>query len=56
MVAVMVCFTSLTEEEKNESAGNGTKPYSWNEFVHMVSYLMSCVSILCNEVICTQHN
>ncbi|KAB1199891.1 Long chain acyl-CoA synthetase 1 [Morella rubra] len=32
---IMVCFTSLTEEEKNESAGNGTKPYSWNEFVHM---------------------
>lgn len=32
---IMVCFTSLTEEEKIKAAGIGIKPYSWNEFLHM---------------------
>nr|POE92064.1 long chain acyl-coa synthetase 1 [Quercus suber] len=32
---IMVCFTSLTEEEKNKAAEIRIKPYSWNEFLHM---------------------
>ncbi|XP_062144220.1 long chain acyl-CoA synthetase 1-like isoform X4 [Alnus glutinosa] len=31
----LVCFTSLTEEEKNKAAGIGMKPFSWNEFLQM---------------------
>ncbi|BBG98578.1 AMP-dependent synthetase and ligase family protein [Prunus dulcis] len=32
---VMVCFTSLTEEEKENAVQLGIKPYSWNEFIEM---------------------
>ncbi|XP_062004420.1 long chain acyl-CoA synthetase 1-like isoform X2 [Rosa rugosa] len=32
---VMVCFTSLTDEEKDKAAHIGIKPYSWNEFTEM---------------------
>ncbi|CAB4271878.1 unnamed protein product [Prunus armeniaca] len=32
---VMVCFTSLTEEEKEKAVQLGIKPYSWNEFIEM---------------------
>ncbi|KAG6648036.1 hypothetical protein I3843_07G118500 [Carya illinoinensis] len=32
---IMVCFTSLAVEEKNKAAGIGTKPFSWDEFLHM---------------------
>ncbi|KAJ1400853.1 AMP-dependent synthetase/ligase [Sesbania bispinosa] len=31
----MVCFTSLTEEDKNKAATIGIKPYSWDEFLHL---------------------
>ncbi|KAL1339493.1 hypothetical protein AAHE18_U041300 [Arachis hypogaea] len=31
----MVCFTSLTEEQKDKAAAIGIKPYSWEEFLHM---------------------
>ncbi|XP_061366195.1 long chain acyl-CoA synthetase 1-like [Gastrolobium bilobum] len=31
----MVCFTSLTEEEKDKATSIGIKPYSWEEFLHM---------------------
>ncbi|KAF7818112.1 long chain acyl-CoA synthetase 1 [Senna tora] len=31
----MVCFTSLTKEEKDKAASIGIKPYSWEEFLHM---------------------
>ncbi|KAJ1412548.1 Tetratricopeptide-like helical domain superfamily [Sesbania bispinosa] len=31
----MVCFTSLTEEEKDKATSIGIKPYSWKEFLHM---------------------
>lgn len=37
VVAVIVCFTSLTDEERGKAAHIGIKPYSWNEFVEMVS-------------------
>ncbi|MED6122217.1 Long-chain-fatty-acid--CoA ligase 2 (Long-chain acyl-CoA synthetase 2) (Fatty acid activator 2) [Stylosanthes scabra] len=30
----MVCFTSLTEEQKDKAAAIGIKPYSWEEFLH----------------------
>uniref|UniRef100_A0A5B6ZVT6 Long-chain-fatty-acid--CoA ligase n=2 Tax=Davidia involucrata TaxID=16924 RepID=A0A5B6ZVT6_DAVIN len=32
---LMVCFTSLREEDKDKAASIGVKPYSWNEFLHM---------------------
>ncbi|KAK4558223.1 hypothetical protein RGQ29_007832 [Quercus rubra] len=32
---IMVCFTSLTEEEKNKAAEIRIKPHSWNEFLNM---------------------
>ncbi|XP_071935242.1 long chain acyl-CoA synthetase 1-like isoform X2 [Coffea arabica] len=32
---VIICFTSLTEEEKNRAASIGVKSYSWNDFLHM---------------------
>lgn len=41
VVAVMVCFTSLTEEEKNKAAEIRIKPHSWNEFLNMVSFPLS---------------
>ncbi|XP_045796845.1 long chain acyl-CoA synthetase 1-like isoform X3 [Trifolium pratense] len=31
----MVCFTSLTNEEKDKATNIGIKPYSWEEFLHM---------------------
>ncbi|TKY52437.1 Long chain acyl-CoA synthetase 1 [Spatholobus suberectus] len=31
----MVCFTSLTEEEKDKAAAIGIKPYSWDDFLHV---------------------
>ncbi|KAL5561047.1 hypothetical protein UlMin_030794 [Ulmus minor] len=31
----VICFTTLTEEEKNKAAQIGTKPYSWNEFLQL---------------------
>ncbi|XAR61442.1 Long-chain-fatty-acid--CoA ligase [Bertholletia excelsa] len=31
----IVCFTSLTEEDKEKAASNGIKSHSWNEFLHM---------------------
>lgn len=37
-VAAMVCFTSLTEEQKEKAAQFGIKPFSWHEFVDMVSW------------------
>lgn len=42
----MVCFTSLTEEEKEKAASIGVKPYSWDEFLHMVGLLGICRYIL----------
>ena len=38
MVAVMVCFTSLTAEQKEMAVQTGIKPYSWDEFLHLVSF------------------
>lgn len=32
---VIVCFTSLKEEEKISAADNGVKPYSWDEFFRL---------------------
>ncbi|XP_004288548.1 PREDICTED: long chain acyl-CoA synthetase 1-like [Fragaria vesca subsp. vesca] len=32
---VMVCFTSLTDEEKDKAVQIGMKPYSWSEFTEM---------------------
>ncbi|KAG5514111.1 hypothetical protein RHGRI_035494 [Rhododendron griersonianum] len=32
---MIVCFTSLTVEEKKKAASIEVKPYSWNEFLHM---------------------
>ncbi|KAK9904572.1 hypothetical protein M0R45_000594 [Rubus argutus] len=32
---VMVCFTSLTDEEKDKAVQFGMKPYSWNEFTEI---------------------
>ncbi|XP_027109281.1 long chain acyl-CoA synthetase 1-like isoform X3 [Coffea arabica] len=32
---LIICFTSLTEEEKNRAASIGVKSYSWNDFLHM---------------------
>ncbi|XP_027162769.1 long chain acyl-CoA synthetase 1-like [Coffea eugenioides] len=32
---LIICFTSLTEEEKNRAAAIGVKSYSWNDFLHM---------------------
>ncbi|CAN6700112.1 unnamed protein product [Malus baccata var. baccata] len=34
-IKVMVCFSSMTDEEKNKSVQIGIKPYSWNEFTEM---------------------
>ncbi|KAF7804949.1 long chain acyl-CoA synthetase 1 [Senna tora] len=31
----MVCFTSLTEEEKDKAGSIGVQAYSWNEFLNM---------------------
>ncbi|KAL2664234.1 hypothetical protein AAZV13_02G146966 [Glycine max] len=31
----MVCFTSLTEEEKAKATAIGIKPYSWHDFLHL---------------------
>ncbi|KAH1227149.1 Long chain acyl-CoA synthetase 1 [Glycine max] len=31
----MVCFTTLTEEEKAKATAIGIKPYSWHEFLHL---------------------
>lgn len=38
VVAVLVCFTSLQQEEKDKAVSTGIKPYSWNEFLNMVIY------------------
>ncbi|RWR76414.1 long chain aycl-CoA synthetase 1 [Cinnamomum micranthum f. kanehirae] len=32
---LIVCFSTLTKEEKDSAASFGTKPYSWNEFLQM---------------------
>ncbi|KAK9207034.1 hypothetical protein WN943_017318 [Citrus x changshan-huyou] len=32
---VMVCFTSLTAEQKEMAVQTGIKPYSWDEFLHL---------------------
>jgi long-chain acyl-CoA synthetase len=32
---MIVCFTSMTEEEKKKASSIEVKPYSWNEFLHM---------------------
>lgn len=32
---VVICFTSLKEEEKISAAGNEMKPYSWDEFLRL---------------------
>ena len=37
MVTTMVCFTTLIEEEKAKATTIGIKPYSWHEFLHLVS-------------------
>ncbi|KAM1132906.1 hypothetical protein EV1_046899 [Malus domestica] len=34
-IKAMVCFSSMTDEEKNKSVQIGIKPYSWNEFTEM---------------------
>ncbi|CAN6572605.1 unnamed protein product [Malus baccata var. baccata] len=34
-IKVMVCFSSMTDEEKNKSVQIGIQPYSWNEFTEM---------------------
>lgn len=34
-IKVIVCFSSMTDEEKNKSVQIGIKPYSWNEFTEM---------------------
>ncbi|RDX61595.1 Long chain acyl-CoA synthetase 1 [Mucuna pruriens] len=31
----MVCFASLTEEEKDKASAIGIKPYSWDDFLHL---------------------
>ncbi|GLT64906.1 hypothetical protein SLA2020_373690 [Shorea laevis] len=31
----IICFTALTEEEKDKATQMGIKPYSWNEFLEM---------------------
>jgi len=33
----IVCFTTLTNEEKDKATSIGVKPYSWEEFLQMVS-------------------
>lgn len=38
MVAVIVSFTSLTDEENDKAAQTGIRPYSWNEFLQMVNF------------------
>ncbi|KAL3827751.1 hypothetical protein ACJIZ3_016553 [Penstemon smallii] len=32
---LIICFTSLNEEQKNKTATMGIKPYSWSEFLNM---------------------
>lgn len=32
---VMVCFTTLTAEQKEMTVQTGIKPYSWDEFLHL---------------------
>ncbi|KAL3535092.1 hypothetical protein ACH5RR_003553, partial [Cinchona calisaya] len=32
---LIVCFTSLAEEEKDRATSIGVKSYSWNDFLHM---------------------
>ncbi|XP_058084147.1 long chain acyl-CoA synthetase 1-like [Magnolia sinica] len=32
---LIVCFTSLTREQKDDAASHGTKSYTWNEFLQM---------------------
>jgi long-chain acyl-CoA synthetase len=39
----MVCFTSLTNEEKDKATNIGIKPYSWEEFLHMVSFIRNLI-------------
>lgn len=36
MIAVIVCFTSLTKEEKDQASCKGISPYSWNDFLLVV--------------------
>lgn len=36
--AVVICFTSLKEEEKISATNNGMKPYSWDEFLRLVRF------------------
>lgn len=34
-IKLIICFTDMTEEEKNKASSIGAKSYSWNEFLQM---------------------
>lgn len=38
LVAAIVCFTSLTEEDNAKASQMGIKTYSWTEFLHLVRF------------------
>jgi hypothetical protein len=40
VITAIVGFTSFTEKEKDEATNIGIKPYSWDEFLHMVGILL----------------
>lgn len=42
----IVCFTSLTNEEKSKATSIGIKPYSWEEFLHMVNLICQIIDII----------
>ncbi|PRQ45147.1 putative long-chain-fatty-acid--CoA ligase [Rosa chinensis] len=50
---VMVCFTSLTDEEKDKAVQIGMKPYSWSEFTEMGKQNPSDIFPPQPETICT---
>lgn len=44
MIAVIVCFTSLTKEEKDQASCKGIIPYSWNDFLLVVCVFSPCLT------------
>ncbi|XP_020959572.1 long chain acyl-CoA synthetase 1 isoform X3 [Arachis ipaensis] len=49
----IVCFTSLTEEEKHKATSMGIKPYSWEEFLNMGKEKPSSIEPPQAQTICT---
>jgi hypothetical protein len=49
VITAIVGFTSFTEKEKDEATNIGIKPYSWDEFLHMVGTILYGYYLLFQE-------